>query len=163
MVGIGRGSGEYVLFYVTQELNLRRIEMNSKKPILLVEDDKVDAMTVKRALRDLNVTNHLDIVGNGEEALAYLKNEENKEPCIILLDLNMPKMNGIEFLKIIKNMDSFKMIPVIVLTTSKNEQDRIESFRLSVAGYMIKPVDYMQFVETVKMIEMYWTLSELPA
>lgn len=137
--------------------------MNSKKPILLVEDDKVDAMTVKRALRDLNVTNHLDIVGNGEEALAYLKNEENKEPCIILLDLNMPKMNGIEFLKIIKNMDSFKMIPVIVLTTSKNEQDRIESFRLSVAGYMIKPVDYMQFVETVKMIEMYWTLSELPA
>ena len=137
--------------------------MNSKKPILLVEDDKVDAMTVKRALRDLNVTNHLDIVGNGEEALAYLKNEENREPCIILLDLNMPKMNGIEFLKIIKNMDSLKMIPVIVLTTSKNEQDRIESFRLSVAGYMIKPVDYMQFVETVKMIEMYWTLSELPA
>jgi len=137
--------------------------MNSKKSILLVEDDKVDAMTVKRALRDLNVTNHLDIVGNGEEALAYLKNEENREPCIILLDFNMPKMNGIEFLKIIKNMDSFKMIPVIVLTTSKNEQDRIESFRLSVAGYMIKPVDYMQFVETVKMIEMYWTLSELPA
>ena len=137
--------------------------MNSKKPILLVEDDKVDAMTVKRALRDLNVTNHLDIVGNGEEALAYLKNGENREPCIILLDLNMPKMNGIEFLKIIKNMDSLKMIPVIVLTTSKNEQDRIESFRLSVAGYMIKPVDYMQFVETVKMIEMYWTLSELPA
>ena len=137
--------------------------MNSKKPILLVEDDKVDAMTVKRALRDLNVTNQLDVVGNGEEALAYLKNGENKEPCIILLDLNMPKMNGIEFLKIIKNMDSFKMIPVIVLTTSKNEQDRIESFRLSVAGYMIKPVDYLQFVETVKMIEMYWTLSELPA
>jgi len=137
--------------------------MNSKKPILLVEDDKVDAMTVKRALRDLNVTNHLEIVGNGEEALTYLKNEDKREPCIILLDLNMPKMNGIEFLKIIKNMDSFKMIPVIVLTTSKNEQDRIESFRLSVAGYMIKPVDYMQFVETVKMIEMYWTLSELPA
>ena len=137
--------------------------MNSKKPILLVEDDKVDAMTVKRALRDLNVTNHLDIVGNGEEALEYLKNGENRKPCIILLDLNMPKMNGIEFLKIIKNADSLKMIPVIVLTTSKNEQDRIESFRLSVAGYMIKPVDYLQFVETVKMIEMYWTLSELPA
>ena len=120
-------------------------------------------MNVKRALRDLNVTNHLDVVGNGEEALAYLQNEENREPCIILLDLNMPKMNGIEFLKVIKNMDSLKMIPVIVLTTSKNEQDRIESFRLSVAGYMIKPVDYMQFVDTVKMIEMYWTLSELPA
>ena len=137
--------------------------MKSKKPILLVEDDSVDAMTVKRALNDLQVTNQLDVVGNGEEALEYLQNRPAERPCIILLDLNMPKMNGIEFLKIVKEQESFKMIPVVVLTTSKNEQDRIESFKQSIAGYMIKPVDYLQFVETMRTIEVYWTLSELPA
>ena len=137
--------------------------MKSKKPILLVEDDSVDAMTVKRALNDLQVTNQLDVVGNGEEALKYLQNRPVELPCIILLDLNMPKMNGIEFLKIVKEQESFKMIPVVVLTTSKNEQDRIESFKQSIAGYMIKPVDYLQFVETMRTIEVYWTLSELPA
>jgi len=137
--------------------------MHSKKPILLVEDDRVDAMTVKRALRDLNVTNRLEITRNGEEALDYLTHEVKEEPCIILLDLNMPKMNGHEFIASIKNHEQLKMIPVVVLTTSQHEQDRIESFKNSVAGYMIKPVDYVQFVETMKTIQMYWTLSELPA
>lgn len=137
--------------------------MNGKKPILLVEDDKVDAMTVKRALKEINVTNRLEIVGNGEEALEYLQDDGNENPCIILLDLNMPKMNGIEFLKVAREDDRFRMIPVVVLTTSKNDQDRVESFRLCVAGYMIKPVDYVKFVETMKMIDLYWTLSQLPA
>ena len=137
--------------------------MKSKKPILLVEDDRVDAMTVKRALKELNVINRLDIVSNGEEALEYLKNRENIKPCIVLLDLNMPKMNGIELLKTVKQDNTLKMIPVVVLTTSTQEQDRIESFNHSIAGYMIKPVDYKTFVETMKTIEMYWTLSELPA
>jgi CheY-like chemotaxis protein len=119
-------------------------------------------MTIKRALRDINVTNSLDIAGNGEEALSFLSNEKNEKPSIILLDLNMPKMNGIEFLKIVKQDDLLKRIPVIVLTTSKEEQDRVESFKLGVAGYMIKPVDYLQFVEVMRTINMYWTLSELP-
>ena len=136
--------------------------MRSQKPILLVEDDRVDAMTVKRALKDINVTNRLDVVGNGEEALAFLRDEKNEKPCIILLDLNMPKMNGIEFLKIAKQDDWLKRIPVVVLTTSKEEQDRIESFKLSVAGYMIKPVDYRQFVEVIRAINLYWMLCELP-
>ncbi len=136
--------------------------MKSQKPILLVEDDRVDAMTVKRALRDINVTNQLDVACNGEEALAFLRDEKNEKPCIILLDLNMPKMNGIEFLKGAKQDDVLKAIPVIVLTTSKEEQDRIESFKLGVAGYMIKPVDYQQFVEVIRAIDLYWTLSELP-
>ncbi len=136
--------------------------MRNKKTILLVEDDEVDVMTVKRALHDLHVINPLDVTSNGEEALEYLNDEQNEKPCVILLDLNMPKMNGIEFLKIVKRDKLFKMIPVVVLTTSKNEQDKIESFKLSVAGYMIKPVDYVQFVETMKTINMYWTLSELP-
>jgi len=93
--------------------------MNSLKPILLVEDDKIDAMTVKRALKDIKVYNRIDIAHNGEEALEYLNNPENELPCIILLDLNMPKMNGVEFLEIIKNNDRLKLIPTVVLTTSK--------------------------------------------
>ena len=93
--------------------------MRNSKPILLVEDDRVDAMTVKRALKDLNVTNLLVHTLNGEEALEYLTGEGNERPCIILLDLNMPRMNGIEFLKIIKADDELKKIPVVVLTTSE--------------------------------------------
>ncbi|MCK5515650.1 MAG: response regulator, partial [Desulfobulbaceae bacterium] len=94
--------------------------------------------------------------------LAFLKNPENEKPGIILLDLNMPKMNGIEFLRIAKSDDDLKKIPVVVLTTSKEEQDKVSSFNLGVAGYMIKPVDYLKFVEVVKTIDLYWTLSELP-
>ncbi len=136
--------------------------MRNSKPILLVEDDKVDAMTVKRALRDISVTNTLIIVNDGEQALAFLKNSDNETPGIILLDLNMPRMNGIEFLKIAKKDETLKSLPVVVLTTSKEDQDKVDSFNLGVAGYMIKPVDYQQFVEVVKTINLYWTLSELP-
>jgi CheY-like chemotaxis protein len=136
--------------------------MRGKRPILLVEDDKVDVMTVKRALKEIHVTNRVDTAGNGEEALEYLRVHKDEEPCIILLDLNMPRMNGFEFLKAAKQDELLKMIPVIVLTTSKEEQDKVESFKLSVAGYMIKPVDYKQFVEVIRTINIYWTLSELP-
>ena len=136
--------------------------MRSKKPILLVEDDRVDAMTVRRAMKDINVVNQLVTVGNGEEALEYLKNVNGDKPCLILLDINMPKMNGIEFLKVAKCDDNIKSIPVIVLTTSQEENDRMQSFHLGIAGYMIKPVDYQRFVETVRTINLYWTLSESP-
>ncbi len=136
--------------------------MRSQKSILLVEDDQIDVMTVKRAFKEIKVVNQLIIAGNGEEALDILRNEENEKPCIILLDLNMPKMNGIEFLKIAKQDEALKSIPVIVLTTSKEEQDRFESFDLSVAGYMIKPVDFANFLDMMKAINMYWTLSQLP-
>jgi CheY-like chemotaxis protein len=136
--------------------------MNSKRPILLVEDDEVDAMTIKRALRELKVTNKVDVAGNGEESLELLHDPQHENPCIILLDLNMPKMPGLEFLRIIKHDERLKRIPVVVLTTSCEEQDKIESFNLGVAGYMLKPVDYRQFVEVVKTIDLYWTLSELP-
>ena len=136
--------------------------LRSEKPILLVEDDAIDRMTVERALREIRVTNTLEMVGNGEEALEFLRDPAREQPGIILLDLNMPKMNGIEFLKFVKADESFRRIPVVVLTTSKDEQDRVDSFNLGVAGYMVKPVDYMQFVEVVKAIDLYWTLSELP-
>ncbi len=136
--------------------------MQSFKPILLVEDDSIDAMTVKRAFKDLKVTNPLAHSLNGEEALDYLRNESNKKPCVILLDLNMPKMNGVEFLKIVKSDDVLKKIPVVVLTTSTEENDVVESFELSVGGYIVKPVDYKNFVEAIRTIELYWTLSKLP-
>jgi len=119
-------------------------------------------MTVKRALKELKITNELVVAANGEQGLAYLQNPEHEEPCIILLDLNMPKMNGIEFLKEVKADEALKSIPVVVLTTSKEEQDRVESFALSVAGYMIKPVDYKKFVKLIQTIDLYWTISELP-
>jgi len=137
--------------------------MRSSKPILLAEDDSVDTMTVKRALKELKVTNQLICTTNGEEALEYLRDESKEKPCVILLDLNMPKMGGIEFLKIAKADEALKKIPVIVLTTSKEEQDVVESFNLGVAGYIVKPTDYKKFVETVRAIDLYWTLSKLPS
>ncbi len=136
--------------------------MKQKKPILLVEDDVVDQMTVQRAMKDCSITNRLDIASNGEEALEHLKNSGAERPCIILLDLNMPRMNGIEFLNVVKKDESLKAIPVVVLTTSKEDNDKIESFKLGVAGYMVKPIDYVRFVDVIKTIRRYWTLSELP-
>ncbi len=136
--------------------------MRSSKPILLVEDDVVDVMTIKRALKDLKVTNDLVLGANGEEALDYLNNNSNRTPCLIVLDLRMPKMNGLEFLKSVKSDDDLKKVPVVVLTTSENEEDRSDSFRLGAAGYMVKPADYEKFVETIRTVDLYWTLSELP-
>jgi CheY-like chemotaxis protein len=135
--------------------------MRKDIPILLVEDDEIDQMTVQRALKDIHVTNRLDITGNGEEAIAFLQDSKNQRPGIILLDLNMPRMNGIEFLSVIKKDAELKKIPVIVLTASIEEEDKVKSFDLGVAGYMNKPVDYMQFVEVIRTIDLYWTLSEL--
>ncbi len=136
--------------------------MKSKKPVLLVEDDQIDVMAIKRAFKVIKITNRLNVANNGGEALAYLRNSENEKPCIILLDLNMPKMNGIEFLMIAKQDELLRKIPVVVLTTSREDQDKADSFNLGIAGYMVKPVDYKRFVEVVKTIDLYWTLSELP-
>lgn len=137
--------------------------MKNSKPILLAEDDSVDVMIVERAFKDLKIKNQLACTANGEEALEYLKNDANKKPCIILLDLNMPKMNGIEFLKIVKADEVLKKIPVIVLTTSSQQQDIVESFKLGVAGYIVKSVDYAKFTKAINTINLYWTLSELPS
>jgi CheY-like chemotaxis protein len=132
------------------------------KPLLLVEDDQVDVMTIKRALKEIHVANPVVHVENGEQALAYLRNPDNERPCIILLDLNMPVMNGIEFLEVAKRDDQLRRFPVIVLTTSEEQEDKLNSFDLGVAGYMAKPVDYRQFVEVMRSIDLYWTISEMP-
>jgi CheY-like chemotaxis protein len=136
--------------------------MRNSNPVLLVEDDRVDAMTLKRALKDQKVVNPLVQVTNGEEALEYLRKNGNQKPCLILLDLNMPKMNGVEFLKVVKADETLRKIPIIVLTTSTEEQDITESFRWGAAGYMVKSVDYKKFMETIRAINLYWSLSELP-
>ncbi len=137
--------------------------MRISKPILLIEDDNVDVMTVERVFRDLKIANQLVSTSNGEQALEYLRTNGNKKPCVILLDLNMPKMNGTEFLKIVKADEALKKIPVVVLTTSSQQRDVVESFKLGAAGYMVKSVDYGKFVETIRTINLYWSLSELPS
>jgi CheY-like chemotaxis protein len=136
--------------------------MRNIKPILLVEDDRVDAMTTERAFREIGVKNELVRKVDGEGAMDYLKDERTSKPCIILLDLNMPKMNGIELMRLLKADDELKMIPVVVLTTSKQEEDRDESFKLGTAGYMIKRTDYDEFLQMIEAINRYWTFSELP-
>ncbi len=128
--------------------------------ILLIEDDDIDIMTVRRALKDLGAANPLDYVTNGEEGLKFLRDKTNIRPQLILLDLNMPRMNGIEFLVEMKADPALSAIPVVVLTTSKEEVDRIASFSNNVAGYMVKPVDYVQFVEVMRVIRNYWLCCE---
>lgn len=136
--------------------------MSDNRTILLIEDDLVDIMTVKRAVQELRIKNPLKVARNGEEGLNYLNHHEHSLPFIILLDINMPRMNGIEFLKIVKQNAKFRTIPIIVLTTSKEDQDRYDSFNLGISGYMVKPVDYQQFVNLIDTINNYWSLSELP-
>jgi CheY-like chemotaxis protein len=134
----------------------------TNKPVLLVEDDQVDMMTVIRALKQIHVINTVVHLENGEDALNYLRDEKSEKPCIILLDLNMPIMNGIEFLEAVKDDEQLMRIPVVVLTTSNEQHDKLNSFNFGVAGYMAKPVNYQQFVEVMRSIDAYWTISEMP-
>jgi CheY-like chemotaxis protein len=134
--------------------------MRSCDPILLVEDDLIDIMTLKRGLKDIQAYNPLHVSNDGEAALEFLRDQQKPQPALILLDLNMPRMNGIEFLTIIKNAPSWRKIPVVVLTTSQEESDRLASFNLSAAGYIVKPLSYPDFVENLKVIYQYWCLSE---
>ena len=136
--------------------------------ILLVEDDEVDVMNVKRAFRKYKITNPLFIAGNGIEALSMLRNsdpsalEVPKSRRLILLDLNMPKMNGLEFLQELRQDEELKRSPVIVLTTSDEDKDRIEAYNLNVAGYILKPVTFTNFAEVMVALNKYWALCEMP-
>lgn len=136
--------------------------------ILLVEDDEVDVMNVKRAFKKYNITNPLYIAGNGIEALAMLRSQHGQPPQVpenrrlILLDLNMPKMNGLEFLHEIRQDEELKRTPVIVLTTSDEDKDRIEAYNLNVAGYILKPVTFANFAEVMVALNKYWALCEMP-
>jgi CheY-like chemotaxis protein len=136
--------------------------MRSSRPILLVDDDSTEMMTVKRALKELGVPNELVHRLDGEDALDYLRAHVTKSPCVILLDLNMPKMRGTEFLAAIKANAELRQIPVIIFTASNDEVDKDKCFELCAAGYVVKPQNYEEFLNAVKTLDTYWTLSELP-
>ncbi len=134
--------------------------MNKIQPILLVEDDLVDVMTVKRAFKEIGVANELIAVCHGEEALEYLEKPVQGLPCVILLDINMPKMNGLECLTLLKNHSVFKNIPVVMLTSSKEQSDVDQSFMKGISGYILKPLDYTQFLASIQVLSPYWTLKK---
>jgi CheY-like chemotaxis protein len=131
--------------------------------ILLVEDDQVDVMNVRRAFEKNRIANPLFVAGDGIDALEMLRN--GRVPLsrrIVLLDLNMPRMTGIEFLRELRRDPALMHTPVIVLTTSNDERDKIEAYNLNVAGYLLKPVTFINFVELMATLNKYWTLVELP-
>ena len=131
--------------------------------ILLVEDDEVDVMNVRRAFERNKVSNPLFVAGNGLEALDMLRNGTvPRERRLILLDLNMPKMNGIEFLQALRSDPDLAATPVVVLTTSNDDQDKIDAYNLNVAGYLLKPVTFSNFCERMATLDKYWTLVEMP-
>jgi CheY-like chemotaxis protein len=131
--------------------------------ILLVEDDKIDVMNVRRAFEKVNITNPLFVASNGLEALELLRGgtipSSNR---LVLLDINMPKMNGIEFLRELRADAELHSTCVVVLTTSNEERDRVDAYKLNVAGYLLKPVTFGSFVEVMATLNKYWTLMELP-
>lgn len=130
--------------------------------ILLVEDDEVDVMNVKRAFRKNNISNPLMVAHNGLEALKILKDDSKPTPRIILLDLNMPRMGGIEFLKELRADENLRKISVFVMTTSNEDSDKIEAYKLNVAGYILKPLSMDRFINAVSTLNSYWTLCEYP-
>jgi CheY-like chemotaxis protein len=131
--------------------------------VLLVEDDEVDIMNVRRAFQKNHITNPLYLASNGLEGLEMLRGGAiPRDRRIVLLDLNMPKMNGIEFLREVRRDPELNPTPVIVLTTSNDERDRIEAYNLNVAGYILKPVTFSNFCEVMVALNKYWALVELP-
>ena len=141
----------------------------SDKTILLVEDNPSDVELTKRALEKGRIANKLVVATDGQEALDYLfgrgefqGRDTSDTPALTLLDLKLPKVSGLDVLRQIRSNPITHRMPVVIMTTSREEQDRLESFSLGVAGYMLKPVDYSQFVAMLDTIYRYWTLSELP-
>lgn len=131
--------------------------------ILLVEDDQVDVMNVQRAFDKNRISNPLFVASDGRDALEMLR--DGRVPSdrrIVLLDLNMPRMSGIEFLRELRKDPVLHRTPVVVLTTSNDERDKVEAYDLNVAGYLLKPVTFMNFVELMAALNKYWTLVELP-
>ena len=136
-----------------------------KNAILLVEDNPDDELLTLRALKKTKLVNEIAVAHDGEEALDYLLNEENGNdlPVMVLLDLKMPKVSGLEVLHAIRSNARTKTLPVVVFTSSSEEKDIVESYNLGVNSYVRKPVDFSQFLEAVERIGLYWmVLNESP-
>lgn len=134
--------------------------MQKRLNILLIEDDMIEIMKLNRTISTLNLNHNIIEANNGEDALKILEKKDNL-PDIILLDLNMPKINGIEFLSILKKDSLLKYIPTIILTTSNNQKDLLECYKIGVAGYVIKPLKYEDYVSKIEKLLSYWSINEL--
>jgi CheY-like chemotaxis protein len=131
--------------------------------ILLVDDDEVDVMNVQRAFEKNRLTNPIHVAGNGIEALQKLRDGSIPSTRrLVLLDLNMPRMNGIEFLRSLRSDPNLQHTSVVVLTTSNEDRDKIDAYRLNVAGYLLKPVTFTSFADLMSALNKYWTLVEMP-
>jgi CheY-like chemotaxis protein len=142
--------------------------MNAEiKRILIVDDSPKDVELTIAALREKNLANEVSVAEDGEEALDYLYKrgkftDETGYPAVILLDIKMPKMNGIEVLKIIRSTPKFHLIPVIMVTSSREEKDLVESYKLGANSYVVKPVDVLQFIDAIKSLGQYWAVINQP-
>jgi len=143
--------------------------MNAEiKRILIVDDSPKDVELVIAALAEKNLANEVDVAEDGEEALDYLHKRGqfaerlNGNPAVILLDIKMPKMDGIQVLKYIRSEPKFKTIPVIMVTSSCEERDLVESYKLGANSYVVKPVDIAQFIDAIKVLGQYWAVINQP-
>jgi CheY-like chemotaxis protein len=128
--------------------------------ILLIEDDTIEVMKFNRVLSNLSLQHEILEANNGEEALELLHDDSNR-PDIIVLDLNMPKLNGLEFLSILKKDTILKYIPAIILTTSNNHKDLLECYKIGFAGYILKPLKYEDYIDRIEKLLAYWSCNEL--
>ena len=142
--------------------------MNKLGRILLVEDDPKDVELTLTALEEYNLANEVIVARDGEEALEYLysrgqfKTRPNGNPAVMLLDLKLPKVDGLEVLKQVKSEEKLKMIPIVVLTSSKEEKDMVASYKLGVSAYVVKPVDFHEFVNAIKELGVFWAVINEP-
>jgi DNA-binding response OmpR family regulator len=142
--------------------------MNKLGRILMVEDDPKDVELTLIALQDYNLANEVVVTRDGERALDYLycrgeyKTRPSDNPAVLLLDLKLPKVDGLEVLKQIKSDEKLRMIPVVVLTSSKEEKDMVASYKLGVNAYVVKPVDFHEFVNAIKELGVFWAVINQP-
>jgi CheY-like chemotaxis protein len=142
--------------------------MNKLGRILMVEDDPKDVELTLTALEEYNLANEVVVTRDGEQALDYLycrgeyKTRSRGNPAVMLLDLKLPKVDGLEVLKQIKSDDELRMIPVVVLTSSKEEKDMVASYKLGVNAYVVKPVDFHEFVNAIKELGVFWAIINEP-
>jgi CheY-like chemotaxis protein len=142
--------------------------MNKLGRILLVEDDPKDVELTLTALEEYNLANEVIVARDGEEALEYLysrgkfKTRSSDNPAVMLLDLKLPKVDGLEVLKQVKSEEKLRMIPIVVLTSSKEEKDMVASYRLGVSAYVVKPVDFHEFVNAIKELGVFWAVINEP-
>jgi DNA-binding response OmpR family regulator len=136
--------------------------MQKSKPILLVEDNPDDVDLTIRAFRRNNVSNEIIVARDGVEAIDYLMGENTSLPIIILMDLKLPRLDGKEVLRKIRSTERTKLLPVIILTSSREEEDIIDSYNLGANGYVRKPVDFLEFTEAIKALGLFWLLWNEP-